>query len=221
MSGLASVDDILAEAKAGRMFILVDDEDRENEGDLVIPAAFATPEAINFMMREGRGLVCLAMDGASLDRLALPPMPKRGGSAVQPAFTVSIEARTGVTTGVSAFDRARTIAVAIDPASGATDVVTPGHVFPLRARPCGVLERTGHTEASVDVARLAGLHPSAVICEVINDDGTMARMPDLIRFAEKHGLKIGTIADLVAYRRAMETVSPDAKAVYTAARQAP
>ncbi len=193
--------DIIDEARNGRMFILVDDEGRENEGDLVIPAQMATPQAINFMAKHGRGLICLALTRERVERLGLPLMARANGTRHQTAFTVSIEARDGVTTGISAPDRARTIAVAIDPTKGAADIISPGHVFPLVARDGGVLVRTGHTEAAVDIARLAGLNPSGVICEIMNDDGTMARRPDLIRFAQFHGLKIGTIADLIAYRR--------------------
>ena len=188
------------------MFILVDDEDRENEGDLVIPAEMATPEAVNFMAKHGRGLICLAMGRRRLEELGLPLMPQSNASRHQTAFTVSIEAREGVTTGISAADRARTIAVAIDATSGRDDLTTPGHVFPLMARDGGVLVRAGHTEAAIDISRLAGLKPSGVICEIMNDDGTMARMPDLVKFAQFHGLKIGTIADLIAHRRRTETI---------------
>jgi len=198
---ISSVAEIIEEARNGRMFILVDHEDRENEGDLVIPAQMATPDAVNFMATHGRGLICLAMPGEVLDRLGLPLMAATNQSRHETAFTVSIEAREGVTTGISAHDRARTIAVAIDPASGPQDVATPGHVFPLRAREGGVLVRAGHTEAAVDVARLAGMNPSGVICEIMKDDGTMARLPDLVAFAQRHNLKIGTISDLIAYRR--------------------
>ncbi|KAF1853874.1 hypothetical protein Lal_00005082 [Lupinus albus] len=188
------------------MFILVDDEDRENEGDLVIPASCATPDAVNFMAKHGRGLICLTMDRPNIERLRLPLMAQQNASRHQTAFTVSIEAREGVTTGISAADRARTIAVAIDPASGPHDLATPGHIFPLLARDGGVLVRAGHTEASVDIARLSGHSSSAVICEIMNDDGTMARLPDLVQFAQFHGLKVGTIADLIAYRRRTETI---------------
>ncbi len=198
---LSPIEDIIEEARNGRMFILVDDEDRENEGDLVIPAQMATPDAINFMARYGRGLICLAMTRERVDQLGLPLMAQDNASRHSTAFTISIEAREGVTTGISASDRARTIAVAIDPTKGKADIGSPGHVFPLVARDGGVLVRAGHTEASVDVARLAGLNASGVICEIMNDDGTMARMPDLVKFAQFHGLKIGTIADLIAYRR--------------------
>jgi 3,4-dihydroxy 2-butanone 4-phosphate synthase/GTP cyclohydrolase II len=200
---LASPEELIEEARAGRMFILIDDEDRENEGDLIIPAQMATPDAINFMAREGRGLVCLAMEGSLIDRLNLPLMGQQQ-SRMQTAFTVSIEAREGVTTGISAADRARTIQVAIAPNARADDIVTPGHVFPLRAREGGVLMRAGHTEAAVDIARLAGLIPAGVICEIMKDDGSMARLPDLIPYARRHNLKIGTIADLIAYRRKTE-----------------
>ncbi|WP_374447437.1 3,4-dihydroxy-2-butanone-4-phosphate synthase [Stella sp.] len=195
------IEQIIEEARNGRMFILVDDEDRENEGDLVIPAQMATPEAINFMAKHGRGLICLALTRRRVQELGLPLMPQQNASRLSTAFTVSIEAKEGVTTGISAPDRARTIAVAIDPTRGAGDIVTPGHIFPLVAREGGVLVRTGHTEAAVDISRLAGLNPSGVICEIMNDDGTMARRADLIAFAQLHGLKIATIADLIAYRR--------------------
>ena len=198
---LSSPEEIIDEAKNGRMFILVDDEDRENEGDLVIPAQMATPEKINFMARHGRGLICLAMTKRRVDELGLDLMSRNNGTRHETAFTVSIEARDGVTTGISAADRARTIAVAIDSSKGKDEIVTPGHVFPLVARDGGVLVRAGHTEAAVDVSRLAGLNPSGVICEIMNDDGTMARMDDLVAFAQLHGLKIGTIRDLIAYRR--------------------
>ena len=193
--------DLIEEARNGRMFVLVDDEDRENEGDLVIPAQMATPEAINFMAKHGRGLICLALTGDRVQELGLPLMSSNNESRLRTAFTVSIEAREGITTGISASDRARTIAVAIDPSKGRGDIVSPGHVFPLVARSGGVLVRTGHTEAAVDLARLAGLNPAGVICEIMNDDGSMARRDDLIAFAQRHGLKIGTIADLIAYRR--------------------
>jgi len=200
-TALAGAEEIINEARNGRMFILVDDEDRENEGDLVIPAQMATPDAINFMATHGRGLICLALTQARVDQLGLNLMSANNGTRHETAFTVSIEAREGVTTGISAADRARTVAVAIDAARGPADIVTPGHVFPLAARDGGVLVRAGHTEAAVDVARLAGLNPSGVICEIMKDDGTMARLDDLIAFAQKHKLKIGTIRDLIAYRR--------------------
>jgi 3,4-dihydroxy 2-butanone 4-phosphate synthase/GTP cyclohydrolase II len=198
---LSSIETIIDEARNGRMFILVDDEDRENEGDLVIPAQMATPDAVNFMARYGRGLICLTLSAERVKQLGLPLMAQHNGTRHSTAFTVSIEARDGVTTGISAGDRARTIAVAIDGSKGPEHIVHPGHVFPLVARDGGVLVRAGHTEAAVDVSRLAGLNPSGVICEIMNDDGTMARLPDLITFARHHGLKIGTIQDLIAYRR--------------------
>ena len=198
---LSSPEEIIDEAKNGRMFILVDDEDRENEGDLVIPAQMATPEKINFMARHGRGLICLALAKKRVDALGLDLMSRNNGTRHETAFTVSIEARDGVTTGISAADRARTIAVAIDASKSREEIVTPGHVFPLVARDGGVLVRAGHTEAAVDVSRLAGLNPSGVICEIMNEDGTMARMDDLVSFAQLHNLKIGTIRDLIAYRR--------------------
>ncbi len=196
--------DLIEEARNGRMFILVDDEDRENEGDLIIPAQFATPDAINFMAKYARGLICLAMTRQRVEQLGLPLMSQQNGTRHQTAFTVSIEAREGVTTGISAADRARTVAVAINPESGRDDITTPGHVFPLMAREGGTLVRAGHTEASVDFSRSAGLYPAAVICEIMNDDGTMARMPDLVAFAQMHNLKLGTIADLIAHRRITE-----------------
>ena len=198
---LSSPEEIIDEARNGRMFILVDDEDRENEGDLIIPAQMATPDAINFMARHGRGLICLAMSKSRVDQLELNLMSRSNGTRHETAFTVSIEAREGVTTGISAADRARTISVAIDGTKGAADIVSPGHVFPLVARDGGVLVRAGHTEAAVDVSRLAGLNPSGVICEIMKDDGTMARLDDLVGFAQLHNLKIGTIRDLIAYRR--------------------
>ena len=198
---ISSPDEIIEDARNGRMFILVDHEDRENEGDLVIPAQMCTPSAINFMATHGRGLICLALPGSRIDALGLPLMSPKNSSRHETAFTLSIEAREGVTTGISAADRARTVSTAIDPTKGAADIASPGHIFPLRARDGGVLVRAGHTEAAVDVSRLAGLNPSGVICEIMNDDGTMARLPDLISFAQRHGLKIGTISDLIAYRR--------------------
>lgn len=203
-SALASIDEIIEEARAGRMFILVDDENRENEGDLVMPAQFAHADAINFMAKYGRGLICLALDSHRVRELGLPPMARHNASRHSTAFTVSIEARVGITTGISAADRAHTIATAINAERGAHDIVSPGHVFPLEARDGGVLVRAGHTEAAVDIARLSGLAPSGVICEIMNDDGTMARLPDLISFAKTHHLKIATIADLIAYRRKSE-----------------
>ena len=206
LSALSPTEEIIEEARKGRMVILVDDEDRENEGDLVIPADAASPEAINFMIRFGRGLVCLAMNKDRVERLHLPLMTRHNQTRHQTAFTTSIEAREGVTTGISAADRARTVAVAIDPEKGAHDIVSPGHIFPLVARDGGVLVRTGHTEAAVDISRLAGRRPAGVICEILNEDGTMARLPDLVPFAQYHGLKIGTIADLIGYRRRTETL---------------
>jgi 3,4-dihydroxy 2-butanone 4-phosphate synthase / GTP cyclohydrolase II len=197
---LVGTEAIINEARNGRMFILVDDEQRENEGDLVIPAQMATPHAINFMATHGKGLICLAMTKARIDQLGLPLMSRHNGTRHETAFTISIEAKEGVTTGISAADRARTVSVAIDASKGREDIVTPGHVFPLVARDGGVLIRAGHTEAGVDVSRLAGLNPSAVVCEIMREDGTMARMDDLVAFAQRHGLKIGTIRDLIAYR---------------------
>ena len=201
---ISSAAEIIDEARAGRIFILVDDEDRENEGDLIIPAQFATPDAINFMAKHARGLICLAMTKSRCEGLGLPMMSQSNGSRHETAFTVSIEAREGVTTGISAADRARTVAVAINPELSRGDIVTPGHVFPLMARDGGTLIRAGHTEAAVDIARLAGLIPAGVICEIINDDGTMARLPDLVAFAQRHNLKLGTIADLIGHRRRTE-----------------
>jgi 3,4-dihydroxy 2-butanone 4-phosphate synthase/GTP cyclohydrolase II len=201
---ISTPEELIEEARSGRIFIMVDDENRENEGDLIIPAEHATPEVINFMARYGRGLICLALDRHRVETLGLPLVARQQASRHGTAFTISIEARDGVTTGISAADRARTIQVAIDPASSARDIVTPGHIFPLAARDGGVLVRTGHTEAAVDIAKLAGLNPSAVICEIMNDDGTMARLPDLIAFAQLHGLKVGTIEDLISYRRRTE-----------------
>jgi 3,4-dihydroxy 2-butanone 4-phosphate synthase/GTP cyclohydrolase II len=200
-SPLSPIEDIIEDARNGRMFILVDAEDRENEGDLVMPAQFATPDAVNFMAMHGRGLICLSMTGERAEALKLPLMSQRNESRHTTNFTVSIEAREGVSTGISAHDRARTISTAIDPTKAADDIVSPGHVFPLVARDGGVLVRAGHTEAAVDIARLAGCNPSGVICEIMKEDGSMARLPDLIGFAQRHGLKIGTIADLIAYRR--------------------
>ena len=198
---ISSVEEIIEDARNGRMFVLIDHEDRENEGDLVIPAQMATPDAINFMATHGRGLICLALTSERVDQLGLELMSTNNSSRHETAFTISIEAREGVTTGISAHDRARTVAVAIDASKGASDLATPGHVFPLRAKSGGVLVRAGHTEAAVDIARLAGLNSSGVICEIMNEDGTMARLPELISFAQRHGLKIGTISDLIAYRR--------------------
>ncbi|MEM6355815.1 MAG: 3,4-dihydroxy-2-butanone-4-phosphate synthase [Pseudomonadota bacterium] len=193
--------EIIEAAREGRMVILVDHEDRENEGDLIIPATDASAAAVNFMATHGRGLICLAMTGEMIDRLGLPLMAAQNQSRHETAFTVSIEAREGVTTGISAPDRARSIEAAISPESGPADIATPGHIFPLRARDGGVLVRAGHTEAAVDIARLAGKRPAGVICEIMNEDGTMARLPDLVAFAQRHGLKVGTISDLIAYRR--------------------
>ncbi|MEG3617376.1 3,4-dihydroxy-2-butanone-4-phosphate synthase [Magnetovibrio sp. PR-2] len=197
---LSPIEDIIEDARNGRMFVLVDDEDRENEGDLVIPAQMATPEAVNFMATHGRGLICLTLTRERVEHLGIPLMTQSNVSRHSTAFTVSIEAREGVTTGISASDRATTIAVAIGGNRGKEDITTPGHIFPLEARDGGVLVRAGHTEAAVDISRLAGLNPSGVICEIMNEDGTMARLDDLIPYAEKHGLKIATIADLIAYR---------------------
>ena len=204
MTGISPIEDILADIAAGKMVIIVDDEDRENEGDLVIPAECADDQIVNFMAKHGRGLICLALEKAQVERLGLPPMARHNSSRHSTAFTVSIEAREGVTTGISAADRARTIAVACNPQAMAAEIASPGHIFPLEAREGGVLVRAGHTEAAVDLARLAGKQPAGVICEIMNDDGTMARLPDLQLFAQEHGLKIGTIADLIAYRRRAE-----------------
>ena len=198
---IVSIEEIIDEARNGRMYILVDDEDRENEGDLIIPAQMATPAAINFMATHGRGLICLALTRQRVDQLGLDLMSSKNRTRHETAFTTSIEAREGVSTGISAADRARTVSVAIDGSRGRDDIVTPGHVFPLVARDGGVLVRTGHTEAAVDISRLAGLNPSGVICEIMNEDGSMSRMEDLVRFARLHDLKIGTISDLIAYRR--------------------
>ncbi|HEX5781860.1 MAG TPA: bifunctional 3,4-dihydroxy-2-butanone-4-phosphate synthase/GTP cyclohydrolase II, partial [Solirubrobacteraceae bacterium] len=201
MSAFATVEEAIEEIRAGRMVVVCDDEDRENEGDLTMAAQFVTPEAINFMAKEGRGLICLALTPQRCDELGLELMAAKNESPFDTPFTVTIEARDGVTTGISAADRARTIQVAIDPQSAPRDLVQPGHIFPLKAKPGGVLERTGQTEAAVDLARLAGLNPAGVICEVMNDDGTMARVPDLEPYCERHGLKMITVADLIAYRR--------------------
>jgi len=203
-SPISPIEDILEDARNGRPYILVDAEDRENEGDIIIPAQFATPDQINFMIKHARGLVCLAMTAERAKALRLPPMAAENRESMGTAFTISIEAKEGVTTGISAADRARTVQIAADPTKGADDIVSPGHIFPLVARDGGVLVRTGHTEAAVDISRMAGLTPAGVICEIIKDDGEMARMPDLIAFAQLHGLKIGTIADLIAYRRRTE-----------------
>ncbi len=201
---ISPIAEIIEEAREGRMFILIDEEDRENEGDLVIPAQFATPEKVNFMARFGRGLICLALTPDRTEALGLDPMTPRNQTRMGTAFTVSIEAREGVSTGISAHDRALTIATAIDPTKDRRDIVSPGHVFPLTAREGGTLVRAGHTEASVDISRAAGLNPSSVICEIMNDDGTMARLPELIAFAQFHNLKIGAIDELIAYRRVNE-----------------
>jgi 3,4-dihydroxy 2-butanone 4-phosphate synthase/GTP cyclohydrolase II len=203
---LSSIEEVVEEARSGRMFILVDDENRENEGDICVVAQMATPEVINFMAKHARGLICLSLTRERIDKLGLPLMSSRNETRHETAFTVSIEARDGVTTGISAHDRAHTIQVAIDPQRGREDIVTPGHVFPLMAREGGTLVRAGHTEAVVDIARMAGLNPSGVICEIMNDDGTMARLPDLVQFAQFHNMKIATIADLIAYRRRTESV---------------
>ena len=212
---LASIEEIIEDARNGRMFILVDDENRENEGDLVIPAQMATPDVINFMAKHGRGLICLSLTKKRVEDLRLSLLPAHNQSRLSTAFTLSIEAKQGVTTGISAADRARTVAVAIDPGSTHDDLATPGHVFPLMARDGGVLVRAGHTEAAVDIAKLAGLIPAGVICEIMNDDGSMARLPDLVKFAQFHGLKIATIADLIAYRRKTERlVRMDAEAPF-------
>jgi 3,4-dihydroxy 2-butanone 4-phosphate synthase/GTP cyclohydrolase II len=203
-SAISPIEDILEDARNGRPYILVDAEDRENEGDVIIPAQFATPEQINFMAKHARGLICLSITAERARALRLPPMASDNQSGHGTAFTVSIEAREGVTTGISAHDRAHTVAVAIDPTKGIEDIVSPGHVFPLVAKDGGVLVRAGHTEAAVDISRMAGLTPAGVICEIMKDDGSMARLPDLVSFAQLHGLKIGAIADLIAYRRRTE-----------------
>src|SRR2546430_5401727 len=200
----ATVEEAIEEIRHGRFVVVVDDPDRENEGDLVIAAQFATPDAINFMATHARGLICLCLTGERCDELGLHPMTEHNETPLGTAFTVSIEAREGVTTGISAHDRARTVQVAIDPTKGRRDIVQPGHVFPLRARSGGVLERSGQTEAAVDLARIAGLNPAGVVCEVMNDDGTMARVKDLVPYCERHGLKMVTVADLVEYRRRHE-----------------
>lgn len=198
---ISSIDEIIEDARNGKMYILVDAEDRENEGDLIIPASFATPEAVNFMAKFGRGLICLAMTSERGRALSLDMMARENRESMGTAFTVAIEAKEGVTTGISAHDRSHTVQVAIDPMCDADDIVSPGHVFPLIARDGGTLVRAGHTEAAVDISRMAGLYPAGVICEIMNDDGTMARLPELVSFAQLHGLKIGTIADLIEYRR--------------------
>jgi 3,4-dihydroxy 2-butanone 4-phosphate synthase/GTP cyclohydrolase II len=208
---ITPIEEIIKDAARGKMYILVDHEDRENEGDLIIPAEFADADAINFMATHGRGLICLPMTAERIDRLGLPMMAVNNASRMETAFTVSIEAREGVTTGISAADRALTVATAINEQNTMADLATPGHVFPLRARTGGVLVRAGHTEAAVDISRLAGLNPSAVICEIMRDDGTMARLPDLIDFARLHGLKIGTISDLIAYRHKHDNLVRETK----------
>ena len=205
-SVLSSVDEIIEDMRNGKPVIVVDDEDRENEGDLVIAAQMATPENINFMAKDGRGLICLPMEEQMVDRLGLHLMGRGNNSQHRTAFTVSIEAKEGVTTGISAADRAKTIQTAINPASGPETIATPGHVFPLIAREGGVLVRAGHTEAAVDLAKMAGFSGAGVICEIMNDDGTMARLDDLVGFAQRHNLKIGTIADLISYRRRTENM---------------
>ena len=204
--GLSSIEEVIEEAKQGRIFILVDDENRENEGDLCVPAEMATSDVINFMAKYARGLICLAMERSRVEQLGLSLMTRRNEGRHETAFTVSIEAREGVTTGISAHDRAHTISVATNVNKGQDDIVTPGHVFPLVARDGGSLVRAGHTEAVVDIARLAGLTPAGVICEIMNDDGTMARLPDLLSFAQQHDLKVATIADLISYRRRTESI---------------
>lgn len=204
MTRFSTIPEALADMQAGRMLIVVDDEHRENEGDLLMAAEKVTPEAINFMARYGRGLICLPMEGARLDELQIPNMVERGGDHMGTAFTVSIDAKQNVTTGISAHERARTILTVLDPATRPDDLVRPGHIFPLRAKPGGVLRRPGHTEAAVDLAQMAGLAPAGVICEIMNEDGTMARTPQLLEFAERHGLKIITIAELIRYRLEQE-----------------
>ncbi|UWQ05709.1 3,4-dihydroxy-2-butanone-4-phosphate synthase [Aliiroseovarius crassostreae] len=198
---ISPAEEIIEEARKGRMIILVDHEDRENEGDFVIPADACNAEVVNFMATHGRGLICLPMEARRIEELGLPMMAMHNSSRHETAFTTSIEAREGVSTGISAADRALTVATAINPANGPAAIATPGHIFPLRARNGGVLVRAGHTEAAVDIARLAGRNPSGVICEIMNEDGTMARLPELVEIAKKHGMKIGTISDLIAYRR--------------------
>ncbi len=209
---ISSISDIIDDARNGRMFILVDHEDRENEGDLVIPAQMATPDAINFMATHGRGLICLALTSDRISQLGLSLMSTHNSSRHETAFTISIEAREGVTTGISAHDRALTVSTAIDSTKNQADISTPGHVFPLKAKDGGVLVRAGHTEAAVDISRLAGLNPSGVICEIMNEDGSMARLPELVAFAQKHALKIGTISDLISYRRRHDNLVKEEKA---------
>ncbi|MEW6562606.1 MAG: bifunctional 3,4-dihydroxy-2-butanone-4-phosphate synthase/GTP cyclohydrolase II [Pseudomonadota bacterium] len=206
MTDIAPIQDIIAAIRAGEMVVLVDEEDRENEGDLLFAADFVTPEKINFMAKYGRGLICLTLTGAHCKQIDLPLMVRDNGSSMGTNFTMSIEAATGVTTGISAADRARTIQMAAHPQARPADIVQPGHIFPLRAQDGGVLVRAGHTEAGCDLAKLAGLTPASVICEILKDDGEMARLPDLIVFAKQHGLKIGTIADLIEYRSHQETL---------------
>ncbi len=205
-SAISPIEEIIEDARNGKMFILVDAEDRENEGDLIIPSQMATPEAINYMAMHGRGLICMSLTGERAEQLGLEMMVRHNQERLETAFTVSIEAREGVTTGISAHDRSHTISVAIDPTKDHRDIVKPGHVFPLVAREGGVLVRAGHTEAAVDISRLAGLNPSGVICEIMNEDGSMARLDDLVPFAKKHKLKIGTIADLIEYRRKHDSI---------------
>ncbi|MCF6198043.1 MAG: 3,4-dihydroxy-2-butanone-4-phosphate synthase [Hyphomicrobiaceae bacterium] len=205
-SAISPIEEIIEDARNGKMFILVDAEDRENEGDLIIPSQMATPEAINYMAKHGRGLICMSLTGDRAEQLGLEMMVRHNQERLETAFTVSIEAREGVTTGISAHDRSHTISVAIDPTKDHRDIVKPGHVFPLVAREGGVLVRAGHTEAAVDISRLAGLNPSGVICEIMNEDGSMARLDDLIPFSKKHELKIGTIADLIEYRRKHDSI---------------
>ncbi len=206
LSVLSTIEEIVADMRNGKPVIIVDDEDRENEGDLIIPAQMATPESINFMAKEGRGLICLPMEEQMVDRLGLQLMGRGNNSQHRTAFTVSIEAKEGVTTGISAADRAHTIQTAINPENGPECIATPGHVFPLMARDGGVLVRAGHTEAAVDLSKMAGFNGAGVICEIMNDDGTMARLNDLVAFAQFHNLKIGSIADLISYRRMNETL---------------
>src|SRR3954447_1930856 len=200
-TAFSTIEEAIEEIRHGRMVVVCDDESRENEGDLTMAAQFATPEAVNFMAKEARGLICLALEAERCDELGLDLMAAKNESPFNTAFTVSVEAREGVTTGISAHDRARTIQVAIDPRSTPRDLVQPGHIFPLKAKSGGVLERAGQTEAAVDLARLAGLTPAGVICEIMNDDGTMARVPDLEKFCAKHDMKMVTVADLIEYRR--------------------
>jgi 3,4-dihydroxy 2-butanone 4-phosphate synthase / GTP cyclohydrolase II len=203
-SPFATIEEAIEEIREGRMVVVVDDANRENEGDLTIAAQFATPEAVNFMATHGRGLICLCLTAERCAELDLRQMTERNETPYETAFTVTVEAREGITTGISAHDRSRTIQVAIDPSSGPRDLVQPGHVFPLQARPGGVLQRAGQTEAAVDLARLAGLNPAGVVCEIMKDDGTMARVPDLVEYCERHGLKLITVADLIEYRRRTE-----------------